>query len=592
MVDHVTPSAFTLVSPCVCNTLFDCQIRESIVKQLTISYLPFITTINPNLDTHHLKEKRILTDPPLFCDDERDNINNDLIVRVDDVIGSSTLDYSHCLKKNSEYRVVGLLGKGSFGSVYKCLDLSNSQPVAIKIIKNKPAYMRQGLLEIAILTLLNNIFDKKVNGNTLRLLDHFIYCSHICIVTELLGFSLYEALKQNKWKGFALDLILSISKQLLKGLEVLEKTGIVHCDVKPENILFLGTTSRIRLTDFGNSCFVGKPLYTYIQSRYYRAPEIILGVSYNTSIDMWSFGCILIELFLGIPLFPGNSEYDQLLKIIDIIGVPCKSYLNQGSKTRQFFNRLQDDYEDENSPFTYELKRKREYELDNDVKLEPSKKYHEYKTLKDLVFSVPLRMGTIVDNEASVRTALYDFISKIFVYDPQQRLSAKLALQHPFMCGKFKDIEKEMEIFNQTPIPLQEELTHKEMSGFDAATIITGSKIIAQDMVSAVFASEMYYATFMKALQHNIVLNVLSANPFSLPPITPSSFHHHKIVNNEKESVVIPRLVLDYPRKLKYQGFVSPRTDKKTTHQRSWSQSNIMIVPGENTSQRMYNSNL
>ncbi|KAL7718785.1 Protein kinase [Entamoeba marina] len=444
MVDHVTPSAFTLVSPCVCNTLFDCQIRESIVKQLTISYLPFITTINPNLDTHHLKEKRILTDPPLFCDDERDNINNDLIVRVDDVIGSSTLE----------------------------------------------------------------------------------------------------------------------------------------------------TTSRIRLTDFGNSCFVGKPLYTYIQSRYYRAPEIILGVSYNTSIDMWSFGCILIELFLGIPLFPGNSEYDQLLKIIDIIGVPCKSYLNQGSKTRQFFNRLQDDYEDENSPFTYELKRKREYELDNDVKLEPSKKYHEYKTLKDLVFSVPLRMGTIVDNEASVRTALYDFISKIFVYDPQQRLSAKLALQHPFMCGKFKDIEKEMEIFNQTPIPLQEELTHKEMSGFDAATIITGSKIIAQDMVSAVFASEMYYATFMKALQHNIVLNVLSANPFSLPPITPSSFHHHKIVNNEKESVVIPRLVLDYPRKLKYQGFVSPRTDKKTTHQRSWSQSNIMIVPGENTSQRMYNSNL
>ncbi len=77
-----------------------------------------------------------------------------------------------------------------------------------------------------------------------------------------------------------------------------------------------------KLIDFGSSCFETEKLYTYIQSRFYRAPEIILGLNYNTQIDMWSFGCLLFELYTGQPIFPGESEHDQLLCMMEILGAP------------------------------------------------------------------------------------------------------------------------------------------------------------------------------------------------------------------------------------------------------------------------------
>jgi len=96
---------------------------------------------------------------------------------------------------------------------------------------------------------------------------------------------------------------------------------IIHCDLKPENILFrLNPATDIKLIDFGSACFEGHETYSYIQSRFYRAPEILLGITYHFPIDMWSLGCIAFELMAGLPLFPGFSEYDQLRMIIKVIG--------------------------------------------------------------------------------------------------------------------------------------------------------------------------------------------------------------------------------------------------------------------------------
>ncbi len=86
---------------------------------------------------------------------------------------------------------------------------------------------------------------------------------------------------------------------------------MIHCDLKPENILLKqANKSGIKIIDFGSSCLWNQRIYTYIQSRFYRAPEIILGIPYTCAIDMWSFGCILAELYSGYPLFPGESETD------------------------------------------------------------------------------------------------------------------------------------------------------------------------------------------------------------------------------------------------------------------------------------------
>jgi dual specificity tyrosine-phosphorylation-regulated kinase 2/3/4 len=90
----------------------------------------------------------------------------------------------------------------------------------------------------------------------------------------------------------------------------------------------------IRLIDFGSSCFVNECVYTYIQSRFYRAPEVILGLGYGMPIDMWSLGCVLAELHTGYPLFPGENETEQIQCIMEILGVPQKSLIQRSTRKR------------------------------------------------------------------------------------------------------------------------------------------------------------------------------------------------------------------------------------------------------------------
>ena len=119
--------------------------------------------------------------------------------------------------------------------------------------------------------------------------------------------------------------------------------NIVHCDLKPENILLRKINkSGIKIIDFGSGCFENEKIYTYIQSRFYRAPEIVLGIPYNAAIDMWSFGCILYELFVGYPLFPGEDEKEHMALMMEVKGVPPRSVLARATRRKVFFD---DDYQ-------------------------------------------------------------------------------------------------------------------------------------------------------------------------------------------------------------------------------------------------------
>jgi dual specificity tyrosine-phosphorylation-regulated kinase 2/3/4 len=119
--------------------------------------------------------------------------------------------------------------------------------------------------------------------------------------------------------------------------------SIVHCDLKPENVLFVKPNkSQIKLIDFGSSCFEVERFFTYIQSRFYRAPEIMLGIPYTTAIDMWSFGCIVFECLVGVPIFAGENENDQMASIMEIVGVPPRSLIAKATRRKVFFD---DDYQ-------------------------------------------------------------------------------------------------------------------------------------------------------------------------------------------------------------------------------------------------------
>jgi len=236
------------------------------------------------------------------------------------------------------YEVLDVLGKGSFGQVVRCFDYKTNQYVALKIIRNKRRFHCQAVIEVRLLEHLKEK-DRDDTYNVVHLKDFFVFRRHLCITFEMLSINLYEFIKNNNFQGVSLGLIRRFAIQILHGLKFLRKQRIIHCDLKPENILLKSQhKSAIKIIDFGSSCFSDEKIYTYIQSRFYRAPEIILGISYTEAIDMWSFGCILAELFTGVPMFPGENEGDQLACIMEVRGMPPTHILEISSRHELFFD--------------------------------------------------------------------------------------------------------------------------------------------------------------------------------------------------------------------------------------------------------------
>ncbi|XRB05810.1 dual specificity protein kinase YAK1 [Pycnococcus provasolii] len=237
------------------------------------------------------------------------------------------------------YTVTDMLGSGTFGQVVRCTDSETGKTVAVKVIKNQPAYYHQARVEISIVQMLNTRYDPNGERPIVRMMDYFVFQKHLCLVFEELSVNLYELIRHNGFKGLSLNLVRVFLNQILQALQTLRQARVVHCDLKPENILLrrLDTSGDVKLIDFGSACFTNKTVYSYVQSRFYRSPEVITCSSYDCAIDMWSLGCVAAELFLGLPLFPGASEYNLLCRIVETLGMPSNTQLAQGKETWKFF---------------------------------------------------------------------------------------------------------------------------------------------------------------------------------------------------------------------------------------------------------------
>lgn len=231
----------------------------------------------------------------------------------------------------------------------------------------------------------------------------FYFRGHLCISTELLDMNLYEFIKLHQFKGFSLRIIRRFTKQILSSLNILKQKKVIHCDLKPENILLRHPLhAEIKVIDFGSSCFENEKVYTYIQSRFYRSPEVILGMTYGMPIDMWSVGCILAELFTGVPIFPGENEQEQLACIMEVFGPPEKHLIEKSTRKKLFFDSM-------GKPrLTVSSKGRRR---------RPSS-----KTLQQVLKC---------DDEAFL-----DFIARCLRWDPDRRLKPEDAIRHEFITGK------------------------------------------------------------------------------------------------------------------------------------------------------------
>ncbi|KAF7315487.1 Protein kinase [Mycena indigotica] len=407
------------------------------LRQLTTNLLDTFHICNPQFRyeaTHN--PRRVLTKPSKPAHNEGyDNEDYDYILYVNDWLGA---------EDGHKYLILDILGQGTFGQVVKCQNMKTHEIVAVKVVKNKPAYFNQSMMEVTILEMLNKSSDPNDEHHILRLRDSFIHRSHLCLVFELLSSNLYELIKQNQFQGLSTQLVKVFMAQLLDAMTILKDARLIHCDLKPENILLKSLQSpQIKVIDFGSACHERQTVYTYIQSRFYRSPEVLLGMTYTAAIDMWSLGCIAVELFLGLPLFPGTSEYNQLTRIVEMLGLPPQSMLNTGKQTAQFF----DSYEVYN-PHTnqnekkHRLKSIEQYSREHNTNEQPGKQYFKATSLPEIINTAPMpqsktaRQGHEVEKELNNRSSFIDFCQGLLDMNPVTRWTPQQARLHPFITGE------------------------------------------------------------------------------------------------------------------------------------------------------------
>ena len=322
------------------------------------------------------------------------------------------------------YRVIDLIGSGSYGSVFKCQMMTNPDIfVALKIIKNQPQFLQSGINEINIVSQISQLQSHPGLSHILIPLSTFEYNGHLCIVLPLLQQSLFNGINVGQSLESLLSSIRQILTQLLLALDAVHMSGIIHGDVKPENILKINDVGDdVCLIDFGNSS-TSSNIGTYYQSRFYRSPEIVLGTQYNSQIDVWSAGCVAAELFLDFAIFSCDSEFDLIHTIVALIGQIPDEMLFNSMKWRNFFNFNGSTFTLKSNPVHVILNR----HLNKSVFIEKG-----LMNLNQLILS---RFDIQSKEEYEMVQLFSHFIHSLLVIDPSMRLTPRQALQHPFLTG-------------------------------------------------------------------------------------------------------------------------------------------------------------
>uniref|UniRef100_A0A8D0F279 Protein kinase domain-containing protein n=1 Tax=Strix occidentalis caurina TaxID=311401 RepID=A0A8D0F279_STROC len=224
------------------------------------------------------------------------------------------------------YDLVATVGKGTFGEVAQGRRRSTGEVVAIKILKKKRYHGRVVKKELKLLQALRGVDTEE--SHIVRFLESFADGACTYLVFELLEQNLRDFQKKNNFLPLPVRHIRTITVQLLAALLKLKELSTIHADLKPENIMLVDHARypfHVKLVDFGSACTLTEACHIkqpYIQTRFYRAPEILLGLPFCEKVDVWSLGCVMAELHLGWPLYPGINEYDQVRYICSTLGLP------------------------------------------------------------------------------------------------------------------------------------------------------------------------------------------------------------------------------------------------------------------------------
>lgn len=327
------------------------------------------------------------------------------------------------------FRVLSKLGSGAFGSVLACNDYKSDKKCAVKIVKNEMTCSLQAVTEVKTLKLLSQ--HQHENRNIIEFYNHFHFRGHMCITTEYLPINLYQVLEVSNFKGFSLPVISNFADQILSALEFLHsKLGIIHCDLKPENLMLVSPDRfDIKLIDFGSSVAVNEISYSYLQSRFYRAPEVTLGARYDTKIDIWSMATILTELYTGTPLFPCENENDLMVRYLELMGIPEPSVIQKLRKDIIVKGAVGDSINE--SSMLWQVFNGKGQFLEQQLL---RKTHHLHINVKSQTIGGILFPSSDSNSDHSI--SFVDFIEKCLVWDHVVRPSASRLKRHHFVTFK------------------------------------------------------------------------------------------------------------------------------------------------------------
>ena len=388
------------------------------------------------------------------------------------------------------YRVLAKLGWGHFSTVWLAFDMGLSRLCAIKVQKSSPHYTEAAQEEVELLKALQK--DKnRMRKYVVEFYNHFEHQGpngrHMCLTFEVMSKSLLALIKHHNYKGVPIPLLKQISRQILEALCYVHDTcNIIHTDLKPENILFVpdpeeqnnlrGTarhilierevklrrkvetigeyiqnmkplfrlkqehafsSGHVKIVDFGNACFANRQFTNDIQTRQYRAPEVILEYGYNKKVDIWSVACIVFELATGEFLFDPREgktytrDEDHIGLMIELLGSMTTKMRTKGALARKIFDRM------------------------GNIHTIPRLNYWG---LRD-VLKEKYRFTHIAANELS------EFLLPMLQLDPTRRVSAREHLNHPYLQSeKASRSTNNMEVNRKSKpvVTRKSRLTHSE----------------------------------------------------------------------------------------------------------------------------------
>lgn len=328
---------------------------------------------------------------------------------------------------NGRYQVQATLGKGMFSGVARAVDITSKKLVAIKMMRNNDALRKGGYVEIAILQKLNDA-DPENRKHIVKFERHFEHQGHLCLAFENLSLNLREVLRKfGNNVGINLSATRAYAHQMFVALAHMRKCTIIHADIKPDNILVNESRNVLKICDLGtaidksDAATAHNEITPYLVSRFYRAPEIILGVPYDYAVDMWSIGCTLYELYTGKILFTGDSNNQMLKAIMEIRGKFSTKLIKRGQLTHLHFD-----------------------EMGNFISVEHDKALGKtnvrtmavVKPTRDLRTRLTVASSDMSDAESRDLNHFIDLLDRCLALNPDKRITPSEALKHPFFVGK------------------------------------------------------------------------------------------------------------------------------------------------------------